>query len=138
MRATPTWRKEFSHYSMILVKTGLAPGPHGLSVARLCLLFSFTIDGTHHEVALVEWFCYIGDLPDEDTGMWVVAREVQDDGLPYSDFIPINTILQSCQLLPMYGTDMISSKITHMTSLDIFQVYYVNKLADHHAFELIS
>ena len=54
---------------------GLLPGPHGLLVAQLCFLFSFSIAGTHHEVALVEWFTYIGNSPDEDTGMWVVERE---------------------------------------------------------------
>ena len=56
----------------ILVRTGLAPGPHGLSVARLRPLFSFIFNGICREVALVEWFSYIGNSTDEETGMWVV------------------------------------------------------------------
>ncbi len=78
---------------MVLVRTGLLPGPHGLLVAQLCFLFSFSIAGTCHEVALVEWFTYIGNSPDEDTGMWVVEREKQDDGSPLMDFIYIHMIL---------------------------------------------
>jgi hypothetical protein len=78
---------------MIFVRMGLLPEPHGLSVAQLHLLFSFTINGTHHEVALVEWFSYIGNSPDEDTGMWVVEREKRDDGSRLMDFISINMIL---------------------------------------------
>jgi len=75
MHAMPSWRKNSPCYDTVLVRTGLLPGPHGLSVAQLCFLFSFSIAGTCHKVALVEWFTYIGNSPDEDTGMWVVERE---------------------------------------------------------------
>jgi hypothetical protein len=125
-------------YDTILVRTGLSPGPHGLSVAQLRLLFSFTIGGTHREVALVEWFSYIGNSPDEDTGMWMVEREKKDDGSPLMDFICIDTILRSCHLLPVFGGELISPDITDATSLSDFHVYYVNKYADHHSFELLS
>jgi hypothetical protein len=80
MHATPSWRNASPRHDTIFVRTGLPLEPHGLSVAQLRLLFSFTINGTHHKVALVEWFSYIGDSPDEDTGMWVVEREKRDDG----------------------------------------------------------
>ena len=138
MRATPSWRKGCPRHDTVLVRTGLAPGPHGLSVARLRFLLSFMYDDTRHEVALVEWFCYIGNSPDHDTGMWVVEREMRADGLPLMDFIRVDTILRSCHLLPMYGTEIVSSNMTHATSLDDFRVYYVNKFADHHSFEIIS
>jgi len=75
MHATPSWRKNSPCYDMVLVRTGLLPGPHGLLVAQLCFLFSFSIARPLHKVALVEWFTYIGISPDEDTGMWVVVRE---------------------------------------------------------------
>ena len=137
MRAASSWRKKSPRYDTILVRTGLLPGPHGLSVAQLRLLFSFTINGTRHEVALVEWFSYIGTLPDEDTGMWMVEREKRGDGSPLIDFIYIDTILRSCHLLPIYG-DMVPSDITHVSSLNDFKSFYVNKFADHHSFELLS
>lgn len=138
MRATPSWRNKSSRRDTVLVQTGLAPGPHGLSVARLHLLFSFTIDGTRHEAALVERFSYIGHSPDEDTGMWVVQKERRVDGSPLVDFIYIDTILRCCHLLPVYGKDMIPDDITDATSLDNFRQYYVNKFADHHSYELLS
>ena len=138
MRAAPTWRKKSPRHDTILVRTGLAPGPHGLSVAQLRLLFSFKISEIRHSVALVEWFSYIGTSPDEDTGMWVVERETQDDGLPRMDFIFVNAILRSCHLLPIYGGEMVPSGISHVTCLEDFRVFYVNKFADHHSFELLS
>jgi hypothetical protein len=138
MRATPSWRRADPRFDTILVRTGLEPGPHGLEVARLRVLFSFVIGSARHEVALVEWFSYIGNSPDEDTGMWVVKRKKRPDGSPFMDFICIDKILRSCHLLPIYGSEMISSDITHVTSLDMFQAYYVNKYADHHSFEILS
>ena len=75
IHATTSYRKKFPCYDTIFVKMELAPGPHGLSVAQLRVLFSFTIKGIHREVALVEWFSYVSDSPDEDTRMWVVQRE---------------------------------------------------------------
>lgn len=137
IRATPSWRKNSPRYDTVLVRTGLLPGPHGLSVARLCLLFSFMTD-TRHEVALVEWFCYVGNSPDEDTGMWMVQREKRDDGSPLMNFIYVNTIVRNCHLIPVYGNEMLSRNITHVTSLDVFRTYYLNKFVDHHAFELLS
>ncbi len=83
MHTTPSWRKNSPCYDTVLVRTGLLPGPHGLSVAQLRFLFSFSIAGTCHKVALVEWFTYIGNSPDEDTGMWVVEREKRDNGSPH-------------------------------------------------------
>jgi hypothetical protein len=127
-----------SHHDTIFVRIGLLPEPHSLSVAQLCLLFSFIINSTCHKIALIEWFSYIGNSPDENTGMWVVEREKWDDGSWLIDFISIDTILWSCHLLPIYGKEMVLRDITHMTSLESFQVFYINKFVDHHSFELLS
>ena len=138
IHAMTSYRKKFPHYDTIFVRTGLTPGPHGLSVAQLHVLFSFTIKGVHCEVALVEWFSYVGNSPDEDIGMWVVQREKWQDGSPLMDFIFIDTILQSYHLLSMYGEVTIPSDVTYVTSLTNFKIFYVNKFADHHSFELLS
>ena len=53
------------------------------------------------------------------------------------DFIFVDMILQSCHLLPMYGEVTILSDVTHVTSLTNFKIFYVNKFADHHSFELL-
>jgi hypothetical protein len=93
IRATSSYRKKFPRYDTVFVRTGLAPGPHGLAAAQLRLLFSFTINDARREFALVEWFSYVGDSPDEDTGMWVVQREKKCDGSPLINFIRADTIL---------------------------------------------
>ena len=138
LRATPSWRNSSPRHDTVFVKTGLAPGPHGLSVARLHILFSFMKSNTRHDVALIQWYSYIGDSPDEDMGMWVVEKEKRNDGLPIINLIYIDAIVRSCHLLPIYGRGMVPRQVTHMTSLDCFQAYYVNKFADHHSFELLS
>ena len=138
LRATPSWKNSLPSHDTVLVKTELAPGLHGLLVARLHLLFSFMKSNTRHDVALIQWYSYIGDLPDEDTEMWVVKKEKRSDGLPVIDFIYIDAIVRSCQLLPVYRRGMIPHQVNHMTSLNCFQAYYVNKFADHHSFELLS
>ena len=138
LRATPSWRNSLPHHDTVLVKMGLSPGPHSLLVAWLHLLFSFMKLNTRHNIALIHWYSYLGDSLDEDTGMWVVRKKRGSDGLPIIDFIYIDTIVQSCQLFPIYGRGMIPCQVTHMTSLNCFQAYYVNKFADHHSFELLS
>ena len=93
LHATPSWRNSLPRHDIVLVKTGLVPGPHGLSVAQLHLLFSFTKLNTRHDVALIQWYSYLGDSPDEDIGMWVVKKERGSDGLPIIDFIYIDAIV---------------------------------------------
>ena len=69
IHAMTSYRKKFPYYDTIFVRMGLAPGPHGLSMAQLHVLFSFTIKGIRRKVALIEWFSYVGNSSDKDTGM---------------------------------------------------------------------
>lgn len=43
------------------------------------------------------------------------------------EFMYVDMILRSCHLLPLYESEMLSSKATHVNSLDVFRAYYVNK-----------
>ena len=71
-------------------------------------------------------------------GMWVVEPEVADDGLPVISVIHLDCVVRAAHLIPVYGVDPILDEVSHHNSLDIFAAFYVNKYADHHAFELIS
>ncbi|KAI5998467.1 hypothetical protein EDC04DRAFT_2584686 [Pisolithus marmoratus] len=73
--------------------------------------FSFKHLGMEYPCAIIRWFDHVGDGPN-NTGMWVVrTRNAQ-------------------------GLDPASIKPNE--SYDKFQFYYVNKFADHHAFEIAS
>ncbi|KAM6494803.1 hypothetical protein JOM56_009426 [Amanita muscaria] len=136
--ATPSWRNHVARYDTVLVKNGFGPGPKGLSVARLYLLFSFEFEGVKHPAALVQWFTFVNGSPDEDVGMWIVERTTRADGSPLVGFILTKTILQSCHLIPVYGTTKIPLKISWKNSLVTFKTYYLNRYIDHHAFEILS
>jgi hypothetical protein len=73
IRVVPSWRRGPSRYDYVFINTDpSSEGMHGLSVAWVRLFFSFKFCSLNYPCALVHWFVYVGDEPDEDTGMWVV------------------------------------------------------------------
>lgn len=77
----------------------------------------------------------MGDAPDEDTGMWMVQPSTLRDHSPDYSVIHIDTIFRAAHLIPIYGDKEISPLIKPHHCYDTFQAFYVNKYADHHAFE---
>jgi hypothetical protein len=110
----------------------------GLDVVRILLFFSFTYGDVTYPCALVHWFSLLDDERDEDTGMWMVEPEVAPDGAPVISVIHLECVLRAAHLLPIYGDAPIPVTMTFHDSLDAFPAYYVNKYADHHAFEIAS
>jgi hypothetical protein len=101
------------------------------------LLFSFTHRKRTIPCALVQWFHKISDTPDEDTGMWVVqADEDVQPGVRDLTVVHLDTLLRCCHLLPKHGLFSVPYKLRHYHSLDAYDVFYVNKYADHHAHEI--
>jgi hypothetical protein len=110
----------------------------GLDVVRVLLLFSFPFKATTYPCAFVHWFSIIGEEPDEDTGMWKVQPVVTEDGLPEVSVIHLDCVFRAAHLLPIYGDTKIPDNVSLHNSLDMFVGFYVNKYADHHAFEIAS
>ena len=100
----------------------------GLDVVRILLLFSFPFKGITYPCAFVRWFSIIGEEPDEDTA-------ATEDGLPEVSVIHLDCVFQAAHLLPIYGDIPTPDNISLHNSLDAFAGFYVNKYADHHAFE---
>ena len=111
----------------------------GLTVARVYLFFSFTHNGTSFPSALVQWFSFNGDGPDDETGLWTVEPDFHDDGRPYVSIIHLDSIFRAAHLIPAYHTsNFIKKSLTMHDALDEFKVFYVNKFVDHQAFEIAS
>ncbi|KAI5992849.1 hypothetical protein EDC04DRAFT_2872713 [Pisolithus marmoratus] len=133
---SPTWRNEGSCYACVFVITNPhTKGMLGLDVAHVLCFFLFKHLGTEYPCAVICWFDCVGDGPN-NTGMWVVHTcNAQDIAI-----IHIDTIYCAAQLIPVYasqhGIDPASIKPNE--SYNKFQFYYVNKFADHHAFEIVS
>ena len=69
----PAWRNGAPHYDCAFINCRSEDGPlHGLEVCRVFLFFSFSHRDTLFLCALIQWYSFIGDEPDEETGMWMV------------------------------------------------------------------
>ncbi|KAG0700037.1 hypothetical protein DFH29DRAFT_983264 [Suillus ampliporus] len=91
---------------------------------------------SYFKCAVVHWFLYILNGRDPDTGMYIVAPSMNDNDTPGVSVIHIDSIFRAAHLIPVYGTSLLPHEITAHHSYDIFCAYYVNKYADHHAFEI--
>jgi hypothetical protein len=139
IRAVKSWRKGPGRYDTVFVNTNSsAAGMRGLDVARVRLFFSFTHEGVKYPCALVHWFARVGDSPNDNTGMWVVDEldASNEDGEPPATILHLDTIVRAAHLLPVFGHEHVLRTLSFTDTLDTFTSFYVNKYADHHAFEI--
>jgi hypothetical protein len=138
IRAVESWRKGPGRYDTIFVNTDpSAAGMLGLDIARVRLFFSFSHNGVQYPCALVHWFSRMGDSPNSNTGMWTVKPDtLDDDSEILTSIIHLDTIVRAAQLLPVFGREFVSRTLSFSDTLDEFTSFYVNKYADHHAFEI--
>ncbi|KAG2109141.1 hypothetical protein DEU56DRAFT_975209 [Suillus clintonianus] len=137
VRACPIWRNEYPRYDCVFVNTNPdLDGMRGMDVARVLSFFSFTYKAELYPCAVVRWFDTIGDSPNEDNGMWMVQPAHHANNSPHISIIHIDSIYRAAHLIPIYGTQFIPPQHQHHQTYDVFRKFYVNKYADHHAFEI--
>ncbi|KAG1765182.1 hypothetical protein EV702DRAFT_1182518 [Suillus placidus] len=107
-------------------------------IGRIMGFFSFTFKAVSYPCAVVHWFKKADDGPDKDTGMWIVKPLYDTDQSLLVGIIHIDSIYRAAHLIPIYGTHAIPKDLKHYDSYDAFCAFYVNKFADHHAFEIAS
>ena len=69
------------------------------------------------------------------TGMWKVEPEFDLEGEPLYAIIHLDTMIRAAHLIGE-PNGPIPANITHITALDTFDPFYVNKYIDHHAYEI--
>ncbi|KAG1857467.1 hypothetical protein F4604DRAFT_1589831 [Suillus subluteus] len=139
IHACPLWRNEHARNDCVFVITDPnARWMWGMDIARVMAFFSLSQNAKWVPCAVVCWFNRVGDAPDPDTGMWMVKPAFTANHTPHFAVIHIDTIFCAAHLIPVFGTTLLSPSITFHHALDIFKLYYVNKFADHHAFEIAS
>ena len=137
IRAIKSWRRGPPRYDCIFVETDPdAPGMAGLDIARVRLFFSCNYNGVKYPCALVQWFSRVGQSADPGTGMWVIEPDVTDDEVPITSVIHLDTIIRAAHLLPVFKEKYVSRELSFSDTLNEFQLFYVNKYVDHHAFEI--
>ncbi|KAG2100480.1 uncharacterized protein F5147DRAFT_747167 [Suillus discolor] len=130
IRACPSWRNEYARNDCVFVITDSdTHGMQGMDVARVMAFFSLQQHGKQIP-------CAVGNVPDPDTGMWMVKPAFAAQNTPHFVVIYIDTIFRAAHLIPVFGTTPLSPSIKFYHVLDIFKLFYVNKFADHHAFEI--
>jgi hypothetical protein len=139
IRSTRSWHKEGPRRDCILIQKDNSPGFKGLRVARVLVFFGFTHERVHHSCALVTLYAPPDGVvgPCEDTHMWIVEPQRDEDGEERIEVISTDIILRGAHLLPVYGDFMIPREVDHTNSLDLFNLYYVNKFVDHHSHEVV-
>lgn len=139
MRAVDSWRQGAGRYDCIFINTDApVPGMRGMDVARAKLFFSFTVNRVKYPCALINWFSRVGDSVDENTGMWVVEPDYDEDGIPQSSIVHVDTIVRLAHLIPVFRNEVAPRNLDYTETLDTFSAFYVNRFADHHAFEITS
>ncbi|KIM50469.1 hypothetical protein SCLCIDRAFT_94002, partial [Scleroderma citrinum Foug A] len=135
IHATPSWQGGPPHYDCIYVAKGGMDmeGFRSLMVGRVHLFFSCVHAGEDYSCALVDWFIPVDDKPDEVTGMWIVAPEMDNNGHRVQSVVSLDSMVQGAHLIGVYGSEFIPVNLHFSESLDVFQSYYVNKYIDHHA-----
>ncbi|KAI5998886.1 hypothetical protein EDC04DRAFT_2872130 [Pisolithus marmoratus] len=126
IHAALNWRNEGPRNDCTFIITDPdQDGMRGMDIAHIHCFFSFTFRQTVYR------YC-----ADEDTGMWVVKPSFTANHQRNLAVIHIDTIFRAAHLIPVYGTSDIPRKIHPNVSYDIFRSFYVNRFADHHAFEI--
>jgi hypothetical protein len=140
IRATASWRKGPARYDCILVNSDPGiDGARSFEIARVFLFFSFRRQDKEYPCALVQWFSFVGQEPDEDTGYWLVEPDVNaDTSQPHIAVIHLDSIYRAVHLMPAHqNATFIDRTITMHTSLDTFKLFYINKFVDHHSFAVL-
>ncbi|KAI0629516.1 hypothetical protein C8Q77DRAFT_1220222 [Trametes polyzona] len=138
IRATRKWRGTAPRYDCVFVnREPSLVGLRGMEVARVRVFFDFKYKAASYPCALVHWFQRMGEAPDEETGMWMARPLYHDDGAQFRSVIHLDTIVRAAHLVGVAAQRYILDDEFEYTSLDRFDVFYVNKYVDYHAFDLL-
>lgn len=138
IRAVSSWRGGAPRHNCVFVNMNTDTNiMNGLAVAQVLCFFSFSNRTSFFQCAVVRWFSHVLDARDLDTGMYVIAPATLEDDTPDISIIHIDCIFCAAHLIPVYGSNMLPRAITSHNSYDVFHSYFVNKYADHHAFEIV-
>jgi hypothetical protein len=68
--------------------------------------------------------------------MYIVTPATTDNDTPDISIVQIDCVFCAAHLILVYGANFIARTISPHDSYDTFDSFYINKYADHHAFEI--
>ena len=140
IQAISSWWGGPARYDCVLVNSDPdLEGTRGFEVAHVFLFFSFQYQKETYPCALIQWYSYVGTQTNKEMGLWKVEPDTEDDGNLHLAVTHLNTIFRAVHLMPAYHTvEFINRTFTMHTSLDTFNIFYVNRFADNHSFANLS
>jgi hypothetical protein len=138
IRAVDSWRGNSSkgRHDTIFISTD--SGEEGMLSMLLARVQKFlkvtTSDGKAHPCALVHWWSV--DTLDEVTGMWTATPDFDEHRKLSLDIVHLDCVVRAAHLLPVFGDIQLEHNFSYFDTLDAFEMYYINKFADHHAFSI--
>ncbi|EIW77456.1 hypothetical protein CONPUDRAFT_157705 [Coniophora puteana RWD-64-598 SS2] len=137
IRSTPVWRGEAARYDTAFIMTQPdVAGIFSMEVARVLAFFSFKHQDIVHPCVVVHWYNWYGDARDDKTGMYMVRPSFNSTGSKHVEVLHVDSLVRAAHLLPFFGEQLVPKEMTCHQSLDSFELFYVNRYADHHAFEI--
>ncbi|KAH9994306.1 hypothetical protein BJV74DRAFT_877659 [Russula compacta] len=125
IRSNPNWCGENARHDTMFISTGSEmDAMQGMTIG----LFP---------CALVHWLIP-DNVPDDDTGMWVVQPEFAGNRRRTLSVIHLDGVARAAHLLPVYGSSFVPEDFDFSDSLDSFRAYFVNNCIDHHSHEFLS
>ena len=129
IRASPSWRGGEPRFDCVLLKSQAG----AFEIARILLFFIAHSHFEPYSCAFIQRYELVHDLPDPDTGMWIVQPRTDPSSL---SVISVHSIIRAAHLIPVFP-GRVPRSLKHHHSLDAFDEFYVNKYADHSAFDLL-
>ena len=139
IQSTPCWHKHLPRCDTVFIThDSTLTRIQCFDIMQILVLFSFIHENVFYPCALVRWFIYIADEPDEAMGMWVVQPDQNANGSPAIGVIHMDSVLCAAHLMPVFGDALMLIELHTENSLNAFQVFYINKYIDYHAFKITS
>jgi hypothetical protein len=74
-----------------------------IEIVRIFLFISFQHENKVYPCAQIQWYSHVGSEPDEDTGLWMVKPDTDDDDDdPCLTIIHLDSIYRAVHLLPAH------------------------------------
>ena len=97
--------------------------------------FSFRHCDRTYPCVLIHWFSKISEEPNVNTGMWWVEPNFNAKGDALYVVIHLDAMIHAAHLIGESNVPL-STLITYVSALDMFDIFYVSKYLDHHAYEM--
>jgi hypothetical protein len=136
IQVTRSWRNGPACNNCVLVNTKPnANSTHRFEIAQVFLFFSFLHDGQEYQCAFVQWYSFAGTKCNKDIGCWMVEPDNSNSKSPHIAIIYIDCIVRATHLMPTTRTALfVNRSVTIHTSLNIYDLFYINRFVDNHAF----